>query len=128
MSYSNHEDLLNNSVDVFNVDRFNMYYLDEIIELVFHLQDSFYNPFLSDITTQKLIELLILFDTNNSKDILNYLNSVNKIDFNLFYDEFENEINISFNLICRFLKKIKCKPDIKLWSFFCFKNTEINYI
>lgn len=123
MSYNDQEELFNNS----SISRFNIYYLEEIIELVFHLQDSFSNPFfLCYINSQNLIELFNLFDKHNSSHELDYLNGINKIDFDLFYDEFENEIKISYNLIDSFLKKLKCNADYKLWSFFCFKYTDIN--
>lgn len=115
--------------EIFNIDRFNMYYLDEIIDIVFDIKDFFSNMpyFLCYLNTQELINLFVLCDNNNNKyDEFNELIPINKHNFNIFHKEFSHEIKLTYDIINVFLKKFHCNCNYELWSIFCFNHTDFN--
>lgn len=123
-----HIDLDNNYSEIFDIDRFNMYYLDEIVDIVFDIKDIFSNMpyFLCYLNTQKLINLFILCDNNHNYDKFNDFITLNKHKFNLFYKEFFHEIKFAYDIINKFLKKFNCNCNFEIWSIFCFNNSDIN--
>lgn len=102
-----------------NLDIFNSYYIDEILDLVYYIKDIFsITPyFLYYINVQNLIDLFIL-SKNNTKSLIN-----NEYEYNFykFIKEFENEIIVGFNIVNSYLKKFKIKCNYNYWCLFCYQ-------
>jgi hypothetical protein len=116
-----------------DINYFNNYYLDEIIDIIFHIKDMFSHMpyFLYFFNAQNLIEFFIMCKPTKilTNELQELLNINNFDDYTLFCDEFENEIKCSFNIVNSFLKKkIKYNCDYKLWCLFCFKYSDIDLL
>lgn len=98
--------------------------LDHIIEFVFSIKDHFaFTPYyLYYLNTQKLLHFIDLYNSSISLKITNFYH------FNLFLQEFKDEIQACFDSINKFLKKFKYNQinDYKMWCMFCFINSDIS--
>lgn len=121
--YSSHDEYTDYDIEnEYNIDIFNMYHLDEIIDLVFYIKEDLFSMlpyFLYYLNTKILIDLFILISKKESSQHF----IINKNQYNLFIKEFDYEIESSLNIINKYLKKFNYKCDHKIWSLFCFKYT-----
>lgn len=106
-----------NSINIFlNDNHYNIILLLEDIKSRF-----FYNnpDFLCKLTSVRLTNLIVhlIFHDQTSIDI----NQINQKNLLQFINVFENEIQISYNIINNFLYKFNCMIDYDVWACICNK-------
>lgn len=119
------DDNLSETSSVYNDDDLITSFLDyhtyNIIHLHEHLKNTFtYSPFfLAKLKSTDLTDFFIhlLYYNYNLKQNLPYIK--------IFSIEYENELNISFNIVENFLKTCKYNLDYNTWSNFCYTKSNL---
>jgi len=127
MSFSDEETFIDNTIQE-NKQIFDIYYMDDIVDLMFDIKQHFSNMpyFLYYLDTNTLIDFFILCDVNKqSLTTFDYLIPNDNNCYNLFCKEFKNEIYFTHNIINTFLKRIKYKCDYRMWSLLCYKYSDL---
>jgi hypothetical protein len=123
-----HSDFENeNSIDDQNLDveDFYFYYSNDILDIYEEIKERLsHSPFFfSNLKYPLLTEFIISFVLYNGNDTTTMCSQGT---LNLFNDYYSVEIESSYNIIYKFLRKFKRNLQYNKWQEFCFKFSDLH--